>query len=240
MSVFETDYSNLFAAGLRVIQSRRTGRRSSPESALNPAAVSSRMSTSEHDHDPTPSTGSSSSWKTFHFPTRLWRRPSPRNNKASSADASSSLTPTNTRDAKPKPTRRRSRSMPGDVAEESTSALDVRIWDWTTRVSNAATIFGEEDEDECVDPYLDKVKPQGPDSLWEPEFTPCTHRRRGAAPRWWWWWFGLVHIAQRNSFACAEDNSYHRDEGARINGSFLFVKKTRMDGFFRLPSTSSL
>src|SRR5712671_3188349 len=136
MNVFETDYSNLFAAGLRVIQSRRTSRRSSPESPLSPSPVSSPTRTSEHERDPTQSSGSSSSWKTFHFPTRLWRRrPSPRNDKASSADARS-LTPT--KDSKSKSARRR--SMPGDVAEEN--ALDVRIWDWSTRVSNLTTVFG--------------------------------------------------------------------------------------------------
>lgn len=37
------------------------------------------------------------------------------------------------------------------------TALDVRIWDWSTRVSNATTVFDEDDE--CFDPHLDKVDP---------------------------------------------------------------------------------
>jgi len=45
--------------------------------------------------------------------------------------------------------------MPGGVMEETT--LDVRIWDWSTRMSFANTIL--EEEGECVDPYLCKVDP---------------------------------------------------------------------------------
>jgi len=74
--------------------------------------------------------------------------------------------------------------MPGDVAEES--ALGVRIWDWSTRVSNDTTVIGDED-DESVDPYMDKIKPASTASLWEPEFTPLhpppSWRRRRRACR---------------------------------------------------------
>jgi hypothetical protein len=56
-------------------------------------------------------------------------------------------------DPKAKPARRR--SMPGGVMEET--SLDVRIWDWSTRVSYANTIL--EEEGDCVDPFLDKVDP---------------------------------------------------------------------------------
>ncbi|KAI0248505.1 hypothetical protein BJV78DRAFT_793660 [Lactifluus subvellereus] len=44
-------------------------------------------------------------------------------------------------------------SMSGGVVEET--ALDVRIWYWNTRVHQATTLLGEEDE--YVDPYLQKV-----------------------------------------------------------------------------------
>jgi len=86
-----------------------------------------------------------------------------------------------TNDPKSKPARRR--SMPSGVMEETT--LDVRIWDWSTRVSYANTIL--EEEDECVDPFLGKVDPvDAPEvartsilveppnlaSLWENELPP--------------------------------------------------------------------
>jgi len=150
MNVFETSYSNLFAAGLRVIHSRSTSRRSSSDSQLR-SLVSHSPSTGAVDHDQLSSVSSRapSSGKTFHFPTRLWRLPSPRNEESESAGANM----TAAKDATSRPAHRR--SMPGGIMEETT--LDVRIWDWSTRVSFATTIL--EEEDGCVDPYLCRVDP---------------------------------------------------------------------------------
>ncbi|KAI9454803.1 hypothetical protein F5148DRAFT_1288535 [Russula earlei] len=158
MSVFEADYSNLFAAGLRVIQSKSKGRRSSPDSPLC-SPVPSSTATTEHDQGLTPSSGPSSSWRTFHFPTRLWRRTSPRNDKRSSAGPDL----TTAKEAESKHARRR--SMPNGIGEES--VLDVRIW--RARVSNAIPFV---EEDECVDPFLENIKLPGSASLCEFDLTP--------------------------------------------------------------------
>ena len=135
MNVFvETSYSNLFAAGLRVIHSRSTGRRSSSDPQLSSlVSLSSSIGAVDHDQHPPVSSRTPSSRKTFHFPTRLWRLPSPRSEKSGSADANIMAT----KDANSKPARRR--SMPGGTVEETT--LDVRIWDWSTRMSFANTIL---------------------------------------------------------------------------------------------------
>jgi hypothetical protein len=46
--------------------------------------------------------------------------------------------------------------MPSDAVEET--SLNLRILDWSLRVSNATAVL--DDEDECVDPYVfDKVDP---------------------------------------------------------------------------------
>ncbi|KAH9981705.1 hypothetical protein BJV74DRAFT_75084 [Russula compacta] len=129
MNMFETDYSNLFAAGLRVIESRSTDRTSLSAESQPSSSISPFTGIANRDQHP-PLSSSSSSRKAFHYPTRLWRRPSPRNEKTSSADSSLST-------ARSKPARRR--SLSGGVVEET--ALDVRIWDWSTRVSNATTIL---------------------------------------------------------------------------------------------------
>jgi hypothetical protein len=135
MNGFETDYSKLFAAGLRVIQSRSKGRRSSESQHCTPVSnAPSSIATADYDHLPTASSKAASSRKTFHFPTRLWRLPSSRNEMTESAVRNLAAA---TNDPKSKPARRR--SMPSGVMEETT--LDVRIWDWSTRVSYANTIL---------------------------------------------------------------------------------------------------
>ncbi|KAI0246297.1 hypothetical protein BJV78DRAFT_1158008 [Lactifluus subvellereus] len=134
----DADYSNLFAAGLRVIESRSSSYLGSSVSSSSPP-----------DNEDVTAPNKIPSWKTFHFPTRLWRCPSPRNEKTPAADPSLNAAC----DVKPKPARRR--SMSGGVVEET--ALDVQIWDWSTRVHQATSLLGEEDE--CVDPYLHKVDP---------------------------------------------------------------------------------
>jgi hypothetical protein len=139
MDVFETDYSNLFAAGLRGIQTRSSGR-SSSEPQLCPA-VSSSAGSADLGQDVKRVKGPSipsSFWKTFLLPTRLWPRPSrlsrsPRIEKALSAVRSPSVS-TN---AKSKPTR--PQAMPSDAVEET--SLNLRILDWSLRVSNATAIL---------------------------------------------------------------------------------------------------
>lgn len=152
MNVLQTDYSNLFAAGLRVIESRSTGRGSSeshPVHAVSP--TNSNLSPS--DREPEGEFAAPidvSPKKTSRFSTKLWRRVSWRREKPSSAN-------TNVVDGGAKPHQRTWRSMlPGCVGQET--ALDARIWDWSTGVYRATTL-GDEGV-ERADPYLDdKVDP---------------------------------------------------------------------------------
>ena len=132
MDVFEADYSNLFAAGLRGIQSRSTD---ADQPQLHPATSSSvGAGSADCDQDvkrvKSPSFPSPF-WKSFLLSTRLWRRPSrfPRTEKASSAVHSLTfLNDTSSRSS-------RRQSIPSDAGEES--SLKLRILDWSLRVSNA-------------------------------------------------------------------------------------------------------
>ncbi|KAI9434389.1 hypothetical protein H4582DRAFT_797200 [Lactarius indigo] len=151
MNVLQTDYSNLFAAGLRVIESRSTGRGSShPVQTVS----STNLNSSASDREPSEDSAASievAPKKTSRFSTKLWRRVSWRREKPSSAN-------TNAVEGGVKPRRRSWRSMlPGCVGQET--ALDARIWDWSTSVYHATTLLGDERE-ERTDPYLDdKVDP---------------------------------------------------------------------------------
>jgi len=136
MDVFESDYSNLFAAGLRGIQSRSTDPDpSSPKSQLYPVIASSiDTGSADHNQDVKRVKGPgipSSFWKSFHLSTRLWRRPArlPRSEKISSVVRG--LTARS--DAESRSTRRQ--SIPSNVVEEA--SLKVRILDWSLHVSNA-------------------------------------------------------------------------------------------------------
>lgn len=151
MNILQTDYSNLFAAGLRVIESRSTGRGSShPVSSTN-------LDLSASDREPEEDLAvpvEVAPKKASHFPTNLWRHVSWRKDKSPSASSSAIA------GGGIKSRHRRWRSvLPGNVAQET--ALDARIWDWSTHVYHATTLLGEEGEGEaCVDPYLDdKVDP---------------------------------------------------------------------------------
>ncbi|KAH9063549.1 hypothetical protein EDB87DRAFT_127617 [Lactarius vividus] len=149
MNVLQTDYSNLFAAGLRVIESRSTGRGSSQSYPVH--AVSLNLSASDRDPEGEfAAPVEDSPKKTSRFSTKLWRRVSWRREKPSSAN-------TNVVDDDAKPRQRTWRSMlPGCVGQET--ALDERIWDWSTGVYHATTL-GDEGV-ERADPYLDdKVDP---------------------------------------------------------------------------------
>lgn len=139
MDLFETDYSNLFAAGLRGIQSRPTGR-STSEPQLGPA-VSSSTGSAARDEDVKrvkEPTIPPSFWKTFLLPTRFWRPPSrsPRRGKPSSSAVRS---PTASNDARSKPARPQPQLMPRDIVEET--SLNLRILDWSVRVSNATAFL---------------------------------------------------------------------------------------------------
>ncbi|KAI9454778.1 hypothetical protein BJY52DRAFT_707235 [Lactarius psammicola] len=152
MNVLQTDYSNLFAAGLRVIESRSTGRGSShPVSAVSSTNLNLSASDRESEED-FPAPIEVAPKKTSSFPTKLWRHVSLRREKSSSPNTSALA-------GGAKPRHRRWRSMlPGCVGQET--ALDARIWDWSTSVYHATTLPGEEDGEECTDPYLDdKVDP---------------------------------------------------------------------------------
>jgi hypothetical protein len=125
MNVLQTDYSNLFAAGLRVIESRTTGRRSYEEEDFVGPSIELAP------RKPSP------------FPTKLWHRLSGRR-----AESSSKI------DGVAKP---RWRSMLSGTLAAPETALDERIWDWSTRVYRATE---EEEVGECVDPHRDdKVDP---------------------------------------------------------------------------------
>jgi hypothetical protein len=147
MNVLQTDYSNLFAAGLRVIESRSTGRACSPA-----FAVSSTASVRQTEEDFTAPIEVASK-KCSRFPANLWRHVS-RKEKASSTNASFLAG-----DAKPRLWRWRS-MLPGSVGQDV--PLDERIWDWSTSVYHATALPGEDGEDgeDYADPYLeDKVDP---------------------------------------------------------------------------------
>ncbi|KAI0269086.1 hypothetical protein BGY98DRAFT_1101233 [Russula aff. rugulosa BPL654] len=161
MDVFEADYSNLFAAGLRGIQSRSTDPDRSPQPDIS---SSIGAGSADRDQDVKHVKGPSvpSFWKSFLLSTRLWRLPSrfPRAEMSSSAVRNlKSWT-----NAVSKASRRQ--SIPSHVVEES--SLKLRILDWSSHVSNALGTLDEEDE--YVDPDLfDEVDPVD-----VPESTPTT------------------------------------------------------------------
>ncbi len=136
MNVLQTDYSNLFAAGLRVIESRSTGRGSS-ESHPVYAVSSTNLNLSASDREPEEDFAAPievTPKKTSIFPTKLWRHVSLRREKSSSPNTSALA-------GSAKPRHRRWRSMlPGSVGQET--ALDARIWDWSTSVYHATTLVG--------------------------------------------------------------------------------------------------
>lgn len=147
MDVFEADYSNLFAAGLRGIQSRST------DSVRPPSSIGA--GSADRDQDVKRVKGPSvppSLWKSFLLPTRLWRRPSRFPRTEETSPAVRNLTLLNDTASKSSP----QQSIASDVVEES--SLKLRILDWSLRVSNAVGTLDEEDG--CVDPYLfDEVDP---------------------------------------------------------------------------------
>jgi hypothetical protein len=151
MNVLQTDYSNLFAAGLRVIESRSTGRGSTSHPVDAISFTDLNLSTSDLEED---FTAPIDVPKSSRFPGKLWRHVSWRREITSSPANTSAL-------AGAKPPRRRWLSMlPGNDRQET--PLDARIWDWSTRVYNATTLLGEarEEGEECADPSLDdKVDP---------------------------------------------------------------------------------
>ena len=132
MNVLQTDYSNLFAAGLRVIESRSTGQGSSSYPVDAISSTDLILSTSEEDFT-APSEVAPN--KSSRFPAKLWRHVSWRTDKSSSSANTSALA------SGAKPPRRRWLSMlPGNVRQET--PLDARIWDWSTRVYHATTPLG--------------------------------------------------------------------------------------------------
>lgn len=118
MNVLQTDYSNLFAAGLRVIESRSTGRACSPVFTVSSADMN--FSTSVEEDIPPK--------KSSRFPANLWRHVSSRKEKSSSANGSFLAD-----GAKPRIWRWRSRQE---------APLDERIWDWSTGVYHATALPG--------------------------------------------------------------------------------------------------
>jgi hypothetical protein len=131
MNVLQTDYSNLFAAGLRVIESRSTGRGSTSHPVDAISFTDLNLSTSDLEED---FTAPIDVPKSSRFPGKLWRHVSWRREITSSPANTSAL-------AGAKPPRRRWLSMlPGNDRQET--PLDARIWDWSTRVYNATTLLG--------------------------------------------------------------------------------------------------
>lgn len=133
MDVFEADYSNLFAAGLRGIQSRSTDPdRSSSKSQLQPAISSPIGDGPDQDvkrvEDPNVP---SSVWKSFLPSTRLWRRPSRFPQTVKTSSVIRNLTSWNSTTSKSA----RRESIPSDIVDQS--SLKLRILDWSLRVSNA-------------------------------------------------------------------------------------------------------
>jgi len=147
MNVLQTDYSNLFAAGLRVIESRSPGRGSfDAVSSTNLNWSSSDRVTEEAPIDLSPK-------KSSRFPANLWRRVSWGKEKSPSTNDSVLAC-----GFKPRLWRLRS-MLPGSVGQET--PLDERIWDWSTSVYHATALPGDEGDGEvCVDTHLDdKVDP---------------------------------------------------------------------------------
>lgn len=137
MNVLQTDYSNLFAAGLRVIESRSTGRRSPTHPVLvdDGSSINRNMSTSDlESEDDFMAPIEVTPKKTSRFPAKIWRHVSLRREKSCSSTNASALAP----GAKPARPRWLSR-LPGNVKQES--PLDARIWDWSTGVYHA-TLLG--------------------------------------------------------------------------------------------------
>ncbi|KAI0259663.1 hypothetical protein BC834DRAFT_1045133 [Gloeopeniophorella convolvens] len=128
MSVLYTDYSRLFSAGLRVIESRRTPRRPHLAALSVLTHTSSHTSSDSPAPSPPPKRPAPAPWK------RLWRRsvlPKP------IATPAPAPTPPHPEKADPRSAKRaRRRMMPARVVEDT--ALDVRIWDWSARVSRLA------------------------------------------------------------------------------------------------------
>jgi hypothetical protein len=156
MNALQTDYSNLFAAGLRVIESRSTGRGSSSHPVDAVSSTDLNLSTSDLEPEEGFTTPIEvAPKKSSRFPANLWRHVSWRKEKLSSSAKTNALA------GGAKPPRRSWLSMsPGNVRQET--PLDARICDWSTRVYHATTLLGEEREEgkERVDRYLDdKVDP---------------------------------------------------------------------------------
>jgi len=142
--VLQTDYSNLFAAGLRVIESRSTGRGCSPVFTVSSTDLNLSASVEDAPIEVPPK-------KSSRFPANLWRHVSSRKEKSSSTNGSFLAD-----DAKPRHWRWRS-MLPGSIGQDA--PLDERIWDWSTSVYHATALPMEEGAD-GVDTYLeDKVDP---------------------------------------------------------------------------------
>jgi len=151
MNVLQTDYSNLFAAGLRVIESRSTDR----GSLSHPVHAVSSLNRSISDLEPEEKAPIEvAPKKTSRFPAKIWHHVSRRREKSSSSANASTLA-----SGAQSPPRRWLSMLPGNVREET--PLDARIWDWSTHVYHATTLPGKEREgEEWADPYLDdKVDP---------------------------------------------------------------------------------
>ena len=129
MNVLQTDYSNLFAAGLRVIESRSTGRGSSFQPVDAVSSTNLNLSTSDLEPE------EAAPKKSSRFSAKLWRHASGRREKSSSSANTSALA------GGAKPSHRRWLSMlPKNVKQET--PLDARIWDWSTHVYHATTLLG--------------------------------------------------------------------------------------------------
>ena len=133
MNVLQTDYSNLFAAGLRVIESRSTGRGSSPHPVS--AVSSTNLDLSVSDREPEEDFRAPievAHKKCSSFPANLWRHVS-RKEKSSSANDSVLA-------GGAKPRLWRWLSMLPSFGQET--PLDERIWDWSTSVYHATALPG--------------------------------------------------------------------------------------------------
>ena len=131
MNVLQTDYSNLFAAGLRVIESRSPGRGSfHPVDAVSSVNVNWSVSDEEVFTAPIDIAPKKSS----RFPANLWRRVSWGKERSPSTNDSVLAC-----GSKPRLWRWRS-MLPGSVGKET--PLDERIWDWSTSVYHATALPG--------------------------------------------------------------------------------------------------
>ena len=134
MNVLQTDYSNLFAAGLRVIESRSTGRGSSPHPVS--AVSSTNLNLSASDREPEEDFRAPievSHKRSSGFPASLWRHVSRRKEMSSSANDSVLAGGAKSR-------LWRWRSMLPSFGQET--PLDERIWDWSTSVYHATALPG--------------------------------------------------------------------------------------------------